>query len=199
MSQGGQFKVDLRWEQGNRLTDRTITGDASAALEAYRALLSRNELEGRAVAARFVVDGRSLYFSNFAMAFGDGRIDPSAPLDPFAERAEADRIARWTPDDLAARQGRASGQGIERAADADALPAGSGEGALSAWLVRWLAPFAARDADSFEPVLLQMSFELDEALEDAAPDEVPAMIEAAEILEAIKAEADALRSAGRED
>ena len=187
MSQSGQFKVDLRWEQGNRLTDRTITGDASAALEAYRALLSRNDLEGMAVAARFVVDGRSLYFSNFARPFGDGRIHPGAPLEPFAERAEAVRLARWTPDDLAARPGSASGEGSERAASADALPPIAGEGAQQAWLVRWLTPLIAKHPESFELVLGQSAHDAVEAMRGGAtPAQAPELMRAYDVITALK-------------
>lgn len=91
------YKVDLRWGDGSRLSDRTQTGSAAAALVAFRELLAREELAGQDVAARFVVAGRSLYFSQFDRPFGKGRIHPDAPLDPSADRERADAIARYLP------------------------------------------------------------------------------------------------------
>ena len=93
------FKVDLRWnhEDRSRLTDRTQTSDPDTALEAYRELLQREDLIGRAVAARFVVGGRSLYFSDFSKPIGDGRIHPQAPIIADATDAEAATLAAWRP------------------------------------------------------------------------------------------------------
>lgn len=100
------FKIDLRWpmaegarlgRSGGELSDRTETDDAATAIAAFRELLSRPDLDGQAVAARFVVGGRSLYYSQFDRPFGGGRIHPDAPLDPGADRAHADALARWTP------------------------------------------------------------------------------------------------------
>lgn len=113
------FKVDLRWDGGKRLTDQSQVQDAGLAVEAYRALLRRSDLDGQSVQARFVVNGRSLYFSDFAKPFGQGRIHPDAPLDPNADRARADELARWTPAVGAARQRPASGQDGARAAAAN--------------------------------------------------------------------------------
>lgn len=87
------FKADLRWDDGGRLTDRTISPDRAAAFLAFRALLARTDLEGQAVAARFVVDGRSLYFSRFDKPFGAGRIHPDAPIRADVGATEADQLA----------------------------------------------------------------------------------------------------------
>ena len=114
---GGQvaeFKVDLRWDEGHRLTDRTITDDPDEAISAFRELLGR-PLEGRPVAARLVVEGRSLYYSNFTKLFGKGRIHPDAPIDLSVSRDEADRLAAWLPPE-AARQGPRTGDLAGRAA-----------------------------------------------------------------------------------
>ena len=75
------FKVDIRWPDGQRLTDRTQTSSAAAAEAAYRELLAREDLIGQPCAARFVVDGRSLYYSRFDRPLGDGRLAPDAALD----------------------------------------------------------------------------------------------------------------------
>lgn len=91
------FKADLRWDEGGRLTDRTISPNRAAAFLAFRALLARTDLEGQAVAVRFVVDGRSLYFSRFDKPFGAGRIRADAPIRADVDLAEADRLAAWTP------------------------------------------------------------------------------------------------------
>lgn len=116
-----EYKADLRWEEGQRLTDRTITSDAAVALAAFRELLGR-PLAGKPVAARLVVDGRSLYFSNFAKDVGSGRIHPDAPLSTSASRAEADELARWLPKS-AARQGQPTGDVAGRAAAAPSAAA----------------------------------------------------------------------------
>lgn len=93
------FKADLRWDEGGRLTDRTISPNRDAAFLAFRALLARTDLEGQAVAVRFVVDGRSLYFSRFDKPFGKGRIHPHAPIRAEVAPAEADRLAQLMPDE----------------------------------------------------------------------------------------------------
>lgn len=96
---GAEYKVDLRWDDGgqNRLTDQTKTPEAEVALAAYRALLRREDLVGQSVAARFVVAGRSLYFSNFSKPIGMGRIHPDAPLIADVGREEAEELAKWRP------------------------------------------------------------------------------------------------------
>lgn len=105
------FKADLRWDDGGRLTDRTISPSREAAFLAFRALLARSDLAGQAVAARFVVDGRSLYFSRFDKPFGAGRIHPDAPIQADVDRQEADRLAaRTAPDAAAPRVGAVEAQ-----------------------------------------------------------------------------------------
>lgn len=95
------FKADLRWDDGGRLTDRTISPSREAAFLAFRALLARRDLEGQTVAVRFVVDGRSLYFSRFDKPFGAGRIHPDAPIRADVDRQEADRLSALTAPDAA--------------------------------------------------------------------------------------------------
>lgn len=120
-----EFKVDLRWVDGSasRLTDQTKTPDARVALDAYRSLLRREDLIGRPVAARFVVAGRSLYFSHFDKPLGAGRIHPDAPLSETAGRDEAESLARWLPSAAAAREGPAGvAPGARAATETPALP-----------------------------------------------------------------------------
>lgn len=105
------FKVDLRWEDGRRLSDRVKVNNPEHALEAFRELLRRADLVGQDVAARFVVENRSLYFSRFDQPVGEGRIHPDAPLRANASRDEADSLARWKP-------GQADGQTPIALADA---------------------------------------------------------------------------------
>lgn len=92
-----KYKVDLRWTDGARLTDRTHTSDRGAALTAFRRLLDRLDLVGQDVAARLVVDGKSLYYSRFDREVGKGRIHPDAPICLDADRTTADRLASWVP------------------------------------------------------------------------------------------------------
>lgn len=89
------FKADI--QRDGRLEDRTVSPDRDAAFAAFLALLARTDLDGQRVAARFVVEGRSLYFSWFDQPFGAGRIHPDAPIRPDVDRAEADRLAAWAP------------------------------------------------------------------------------------------------------
>lgn len=92
------WKIDLRWHDG-RLTDRTETPDAALAVEAFRALLRREDLEGQPVAARMVSPAtrKSVYFSRFDGAPGTLRIHPDAPIDPFADRDRTAEAAEWRP------------------------------------------------------------------------------------------------------
>ena len=102
MIQTGDYKADLQRLGGRDLTDRTVSTSRAAAFRAFRELLARTDLEGQAVAARFVVDGRSLYYSRFDKPFGQGRIHPEAPIRADVDRGEADRLATLTgavPDD----------------------------------------------------------------------------------------------------
>ena len=74
------------------------------ALAAYRELLNRAHLGGKSVAARFMVNGRSLYFSRFNRPYGQkngrSRIHPKAPLDPHLDPNDHEKInaiMAWTP------------------------------------------------------------------------------------------------------
>lgn len=93
------FKVDLRWQETGELTDRTSTSDPVAAEAAFRELLARDDLSGERVAARLVslLTGKSIYFSRFDKAIGDGRIHPDAPLDVWAEEDLTAEAAAWKP------------------------------------------------------------------------------------------------------
>lgn len=83
------YRVYLRTHNGEiDMASRTVTSDAATAESAYRALLARDDLTGQKVSAvlsstvgRGNGSGRSIYFSRFDRDFGDGRIDPRAPLD----------------------------------------------------------------------------------------------------------------------
>lgn len=96
MIQTGDYKADLQRLGGRDLTDRTVSPSRAAAFCAFRELLARTDLDGQPVAARFVVDGRSLYYSRFDKPFGQGRIHPDAPIRADVDRAEADRLATIT-------------------------------------------------------------------------------------------------------
>ncbi|MGH7020550.1 MAG: hypothetical protein ACREEY_11745 [Brevundimonas sp.] len=93
------FKVDVRWPDEGRVDrkDRTETRDPVAAISAFRRLLSRTDLEGRPAAARLMVDGKRLYYSEFWKPIGDGRIHPDAPITLEVDRDGADEIGRWLP------------------------------------------------------------------------------------------------------
>lgn len=110
------FKVDVRWPATQSLSDRTTTTDPAAALTAYRALLNRADLAGQPCAARLVVGGRSLFYSEFDKPIGRGRIHPDAPLSLAVDKAGADALAAWTP--RAARGGQGGPEGSARAAAA---------------------------------------------------------------------------------
>lgn len=82
------WRVYLRRHDGGEVTEKTVTTDMAAAEVAYRALLSRDDLAGEAVAAVLSLaadprkgGGKSIYFSRFDRPFGGGRIHPDAPLD----------------------------------------------------------------------------------------------------------------------
>ena len=144
------YKVDLRWDDGAQISDQMTTSDVELALEAYRALLSRKELGGKSVAARFMVNGRSLYFSRFnrpfGQKFGRSRIHPRAPLDPTLDpndHEKIDAIMAWTP----------SGHTITPAAERGRNAAGRDiavEKASAALVIEWLAPMARANQREFE-------------------------------------------------
>lgn len=92
-----KYKVDIRWPDDQRLTDRTQTSDPVAALAAFRRLLARHDLVHQRCAARLVVDGRSLYYSEFNKPIGHGSIHPDAPLRLDVDKAEADKLAAFIP------------------------------------------------------------------------------------------------------
>lgn len=99
------FKCDLRRGDGDShgaISEQSKNPDPGAALVAFRALLSRDDLAGQNVTARFVRvnergQGRGVYFSDFSKPFGEGRIHPLAPLDPHASEELAQELARWIP------------------------------------------------------------------------------------------------------
>jgi DNA-binding transcriptional regulator YiaG len=92
------YKTDIRWDDGT-LTHRTSTPSRAAAEAAYRELLACTDFEGKKCAARLVSPhtGKSIYFSHFDKAFGQGRIHPDAPLD--LERADdgSQQASAWLP------------------------------------------------------------------------------------------------------
>lgn len=153
-----EYKADLRWVDGpnkTRLTDQTKTPDAEVALAAFRALLARDDLAGQPVAARFVVSGRSLYFSKFDAPFGRGRIHPEAPLDARAAPERADELARWSPP-AAARPGEGRGNvGARAASEAPKDAEGHISEEAGFFLIEWLGALA-REA----PVQFRMAVAL---------------------------------------
>lgn len=157
MGRGGvqmtEYKVDLRWDDGAELTDQTKTTNVDVALEAYRALLAK-PLGGQSVAARFVVDGRSLYFSRFnrpyGQKFGRSRIHPKAPLDPDLhpqnDLEQIEAIMAWTPSGdkvtpFVGRNRNAAGADVSVLKDSSAL------------LVEWLGPFARSHSAEYEALI----------------------------------------------
>ena len=93
------YKIDVRWHNGGRLSDRTITPDATQAEAAFRALLRRNDLVGQPCAARLVspITLRAIYFSRFDRDIGQGRIHPDAPLDLMREDDGTGVTTAWRP------------------------------------------------------------------------------------------------------
>lgn len=145
-----EYKVDLRWDDGAQQTDQVTTPDVELALTAYRALLSRNELGGKSVAARFLVNGKSLYFSRFNRPYGQkhgrSRIHPRAPLDPHLDPQDYDKINEimaWTPSGhlitpAPERLYNAAGRDIEV------------EKLSAELVVKWLAPMARANRREFQ-------------------------------------------------
>lgn len=116
------FKVDVHWpdEQRADKSGRTQTHDPALAITAFRRLLARDDLVGRPAAARLMVNGRRLYYSEFWKPIGRGRIHPDAPIDLGVDRDEADALGRWTPGaNSAALLGQRGGQVASCAAAAD--------------------------------------------------------------------------------
>lgn len=97
------FKIDIRWPETGRADkrERTETRDPSAALAAFARLLARPDLDGQNCAARLMVDGKSLYYSEFNKPVGRGRIALNAPLRLDVTREEAQRLASWTGPEAA--------------------------------------------------------------------------------------------------
>lgn len=99
------FRVYLRSHDGpetGRILERIEpTGDTDAAVAAYRRFLARNDFSGQKVAAVLSRNRVSIYFSRFDRNFGDGRIHPNAPLDPWVDGPDA-TATNWHPVDTAA-------------------------------------------------------------------------------------------------
>ena len=103
------FRIDIRWstdgpngEHAQQLTDRTITPDPVLAEQAYRQLLTRDDLIGLPCAARLKSDlaGKSIYFSRFDREYGRGRIHPNAPLDLSRLDDGTAEATMWQPPKL---------------------------------------------------------------------------------------------------
>ena len=95
--------VRLRSEapgDAGRLLETATYRDPVAAMDAYRMLLARPDLDGKAAAAVFkpprgaVPDGNvSTYYSRFDHPFGQGRIEHDDPrLDPMGSVEHAERV-----------------------------------------------------------------------------------------------------------
>ncbi|WP_338578672.1 hypothetical protein V8J38_16850 (plasmid) [Brevundimonas olei] len=116
------FKVDVHWPEEQRAdkVGRTQTHDPVLAIAAFRRLLARDDLVGRPAAARLMVNGRRLYYSEFWKPIGSGRIHADAPIDLSVDRDGADALGRWTPSaNSAALLVQRDGQVAPRAAAAD--------------------------------------------------------------------------------
>lgn len=103
------WMVRLRAHDGGELLERASYGSPAAAMEAYRALLAREDLVGQPVAAVFKPPrgavgeaNAATWFSRFDKPVGQGRIAPDDPrLDPFTTADEA-RDAVGSPAPTAA-------------------------------------------------------------------------------------------------
>ena len=145
-----EYKVGLRWDDGPSVSDEMTTPDAELALAAYRELLNRAHLGGKSVAARFMVNGRSLYFSRFNRPYGQkngrSRIHPKAPLDPHLDPNDHEKIyaiMAWTP----------TGHLITPAPERHRNEAGRDievEKLTAKLVVDWLAPMARANRREFE-------------------------------------------------
>lgn len=99
------WKVDIRWSDtdhtAGELTDRTLTPDRATAEAAYRKLLARKDLIGKACAARLVTpwSRSAVYFSRFDRDIGDGRIHQAAPLDLNRSTDGTAEATAWQPTD----------------------------------------------------------------------------------------------------
>ncbi|KST61234.1 hypothetical protein AO398_00680 [Methylobacterium sp. GXS13] len=92
------WMVRLRAHDGGEILERASFGSPSAAMDAYRLLLRREDLIGEPLTAVFKPprgatgsDGNtSNWFSRFDRELGQGRIGPDDPrLDPFANSNDA--------------------------------------------------------------------------------------------------------------
>lgn len=99
--------VRLRQHDG-RIVETASYGSPIAAMDAYRLLLSREDLVGEPLAAVFkpprgaVTDGNSsTWFSRFDRGIGDGRTSPDDPrLDPFARLERVHEVLHSRPPEV---------------------------------------------------------------------------------------------------
>lgn len=75
----------------------TVTDSAAVARVAYAELLARDDLIDSPCRAIMERDGKPYYVSEFAAPVGAGRIHPEAPLDPYGEPEDCERVAKWRP------------------------------------------------------------------------------------------------------
>lgn len=147
-----KYRVDLRWDEGATISNTVKTDDPTLAEAAFRALLAREDLGGQAVAARLLVDGRSLYYSRFNRQFGGlpgrTRVHPQAPLDLSlrheVDREKVDAIQSWLPD----REQRARNPVV--ATSPNAAPDGALSRRTTAVLIQWLSQLAEQHPDVFK-------------------------------------------------
>lgn len=97
------FRVYLRSHAPNEtgrvdLDSKTNTSNPEAAVQAYRALLGRDDLIGEPLAAVLSTDRSAKYFSRFDRGIGRGRIHPDAPLDPFRKDNGTAEATAWRPE-----------------------------------------------------------------------------------------------------
>lgn len=100
------WMVRLRAHDGGEILERASFGSPTAAMDAYRQMLAREDLVGQPVSAVFkppagVAGGGtnvSSFFSRFDCEVGEGRIAHDDPrLDPFADSGTARHVATSLP------------------------------------------------------------------------------------------------------
>jgi hypothetical protein len=112
------YRAYLRTFDGNVPADtKTVTSDASAALDAFAALVNRTDLDGQKLAAALTINNRQMAFHRFDRAPGDAdywrdKLDtiplPRAPGRPVEIDA---RRVNVTLDDGTIEQAKAFGDG----------------------------------------------------------------------------------------